>query len=98
MLFRNGLPNECPRITCGRKARQSARASHRILFCETDNGYVYGFVNVVLISFDMLRRGMFKTKIVKELAPAAATGAALILFLGAVFGPHAVASTILPLR
>ena len=82
-----------------RGSRASALAlACAAVFAKPSMGYVYSLVLIAAIVRERWRAGAKPGEWVAELAPAAATGAALVLVLGIIYGPLALARTAIPIE
>lgn len=95
------LANALAEHAAGRRSIALALATAACLV-KPSMGYVYGFVLLVFIALDLHRRGLLGTghdqrrELLRELAPAAITGAALTIILAATYGLRPLAMTLLP--
>ena len=77
----------------GRRRRALALATVA-LFIKPSMAYIYGALLLILIG--LAARGRGASWWLRELAPAAATGAALALLLGAIYGARPLLNTLMP--
>ncbi len=68
------------------------------VFAKPSMGYVYSLVLLVAIACQRWRAGAKHDPWIRELAPAVATGTALILVLGIIYGPVALVRTVIPIE